>query len=393
MRIGINCFNINPSYTGGINSYTLGLLNGFAQGATEHEFIIFVKTKNESLFSAFRSVPHFEFVALEDVGKAAYFARGMALLSGSKKLYKQVCDILYKRIVAAFNAKQLDFFYTPTTFLFPYNINAITVASMHDIQHVHYPHFFPRTERLNRKMHFGLSADLCDYFQASSNFMKEDLMAGMQLPADRIFVVPEGVAPELFAAPRDVQEIRARYSLPEHFLFLPAGLWHHKNHITVLKALKQLIAEKNLSIPLVMTGARKSSSEVLFNYIKTENLQSIRYLGAVPYDDLIALYQAARYVITPGLYESSCLPALEAAAAGVPVISSAIPPNIEMAEKLRLNLFEPLDVSGLANLLWKIWDDEELRRAQINHNRANVGYYSWENAAKKYIEKFSSLLH
>ncbi len=42
MVIGINCIEIDATYSGGINSFTYGLLDGFAKTGKEHSFNVFV---------------------------------------------------------------------------------------------------------------------------------------------------------------------------------------------------------------------------------------------------------------------------------------------------------------------------------------------------------------
>src|SRR5262249_27835395 len=155
-----------------------------------------------------------------------------------------------------------------------------------------------------------------------------------------------------FQGPSEIDlHIRTKYRLPENFLFYPAQLWPHKNHITVLRALNGLKANHGLEIPLVLTGATFSAADQIFGYVKANGMDYVHYLGKVPFTDLASLYRSARFVITSVLYESSSLCILEAAAAGTPVIASRTPPNVEMSRVLDLNLFEPLDKEELMLLL------------------------------------------
>jgi glycosyltransferase involved in cell wall biosynthesis len=117
----------------------------------------------------------------------------------------------------------------------------------------------------------------------------------------------------------------------------------------------------------------------------------VHYLGKVPFNDIINLYRHARFFITATLYESSSLPILEAAASGTPIIASKTPPNEEMGSILDLNLFDPLDVDNLCHLIYSIWNRDSLIQRQIEHNRHNINYYSWDSAAKKYMEVFSKI--
>jgi len=265
---------------------------------------------------------------------------------------------------------------------------------MHDIQHVHYPEFFSRARRLSRKITYGLSAHHASYFQASSHFIKEDLLAHFGgISPGRIEVIPEGVRIEEFAAPRSVESLVARYGLAERFLFFPAQLWPHKNHMTVLKALKQIETTQRLKIPLVMTGAKFSAAPRISEFIADQSMDYVRYLGKIPFEDIVGLYQRAAFLVTATLYESSSLPILEAAAAGTPIIASKTPPNEEIARVLRLNLFDPLDTDGLARLIFALWNDEKTASAQAAHNREHIGFYSWENAARKYLQFFQRIVN
>src|SRR4029077_4542779 len=119
--------------------------------------------------------------------------------------------------------------------------------------------------------------------------------------------------------------------------------------------------------------------------------EQVLYLGVVPFEDVIALYHEARFLLTASLYESSSIPILEAAAAGTPIRAGRIPPHEEMAEHLEMRLFAPKDDEDLASVLEEAWGDERTREAQAEANRVAVQGYSWDNAASMYVELFERL--
>jgi glycosyltransferase involved in cell wall biosynthesis len=94
----------------------------------------------------------------------------------------------------------------------------------------------------------------------------------------------------------------------------------------------------------------------------------------------------------PSLHESNSLPIFEAAAAGTPIIASRIPPNEELKGVFQLNLFDPLKVEDLAELLLQMWEDVSTGADQAGHNRKCVTAYSWDNAAKQYLQLFERAL-
>jgi glycosyltransferase involved in cell wall biosynthesis len=287
-----------------------------------------------------------------------------------------------------------DILYTPSPVLRCFNSRRPTVLTMHDIQHVHHPEFFSWPRLLSRNITYGLSARHASYLQANSQYTKRDFLAHFpELSPEHIEVIPVGVNIERFAAPGASDDVCKRYALPERFLFYPAQLWPHKNHITVLRALKQIENEKGLKIPLILTGAEYQAASSIFSFVANQSMGYVRHLGKVPSQDMVGLYHKASFVIAAGLYESSSAPTLEAAAAGTPIIASRIPPFEELAQVLQLNLFDPLDVEGLARLIFELWSDGETAAAQAAVNRRQITCYSFENTALKYMRLFERIVN
>ena len=106
----------------------------------------------------------------------------------------------------------------------------------------------------------------------------------------------------------------------------------HKNHLLVLNALKIIEEKYKIKIPLILSGGRNTAYQDIISFINDNNMDYVKYLGKVSYEEVIALYQNAYCLVTNAvLYESSSLPILEAAASGLPVIASNTPPNKEMS--------------------------------------------------------------
>jgi glycosyltransferase involved in cell wall biosynthesis len=389
MHIGINCLRIYPAFFGGLNAYTIGLLDGFAATGNGHRFCLYITHANQDLFARYGSQPNFEMVVLDDrsLSLRKTLCRA-ALLPGNQRLYMAASNLVFEDIRAMMDADS-DILYTPSTVLQSFNCRKPTVLSMHDIQHVHYPKFFSWSRRLSRRITYGLSARFANYFQASSEFIRGDMLVHFpEISTSQIEVIPEGVNVQEFSAPRETSTLATCGRIPERFLFYPAQLWPHKNHLTVLKALKQIEIQWGLKIPLVMTGARYSAAPAVFKFVSAQSMENVHYLGTVPFQDMVELYQRAAFLISAGLYESNSLPVLEAAAAGTPILASRIPPNEELAHRLHLNMFNPLDEQELARLIHTLWHDEKTAADQIAHNRRNIPFYSWENAARKYLNLF-----
>jgi glycosyltransferase involved in cell wall biosynthesis len=361
----------------------------------EHEFKIFVAPWNREMFERFESVPNFALVEIDE-SERRFLRRLHRFLPLAVKnrlpvegpnrvLNSRVADLLVRE------ADVMYVPYVPPPRLFPFP-DVPTVYSIHDIQQVHFPEFFTPEEHVEREASFAKCVDHATVIQASSRSMARDFCDHFsKLDESNVEVIPEGVDIELFARDDPDDKVAERYGLPDAFLFTPAQLWHHKNHITILKALARL-RERGLVLPWVLTGAEYNAADGIFEFVREHGLNDqFHYLGVVPFEDIIALHHRARFLVTASLYESSSLPVLEAAAAGTPIIAGRIPPHEEMAEHLEMRLFPPTDDAYLATILEEAWVDEETSRAQVEANREGVLRYSWDNAARMYLELFERL--
>jgi glycosyltransferase involved in cell wall biosynthesis len=356
-----------------------------------HAFQLYLTDVNRRLFAAFEGRENFEFVEM----KANSFRLRQALcraalLSFDENLYRLWSGQLFAAERDWMEADS-DLIYTPTVSLLCFNHRKPTLLSMHDMQYLHYPQFFNWLQRRSRAFTCTLSARSSSHFQASSQFIRRDMLASFPgIAAQQISVIPEGVKLEEFAFPQPPPAIEAYCE--DRFLFLPAQLWPHKNHKTVLRALFAIEKRHGIKIPLLMTGAKYSAASEIFRYLSEHSMSHVRYLGIVPFQSLVALYQHAALVISPGFYESNSLPVLEAAAAGTAVIASRIPPNEELAETLRLNLFDPLNEEDLAERLLCLWQNPDSCREQARFNQEAVARFSWENAARQYLQVMEQML-
>ena len=392
MKIGINLLNISSDYVGGINTYAIGLLEGFGKLKDNfNKFNLYVTPENERLFKSFELDYRFKIIVLRNYD--SLFKRRViwkTKMWNLPLLHVKLSNLLY-RSVSKKLSEENEIVYFPNTVIFPYNYSVPTVLSMHDIQQTHYPEFFKSEEIRDRKISYESSAKNLTFLQASSKFMKDDFLRYFYFLSDnQVVTIPEGVDIDKFRNSRDSKYLYEKYGIPNKFIYYPAQLWFHKNHIVILKALKKIKEKEGLEIPLILTGAEYSAAESIFEYVKVNKLK-VYYLGKVPFYDLVSLYQSAKIMVTAVLYESSSLPVLEAAAAGTPIIASATPPNVELSKVLKLHLFNPLDEDEFMNLLLTFWNNEKMLQEQIEHNIKNIIYYSWSNVAKSYIEIFNKI--
>ncbi|HLF30200.1 MAG TPA: glycosyltransferase family 1 protein [Xanthomonadales bacterium] len=155
----------------------------------------------------------------------------------------------------------------------------------------------------------------------------------------------------------DDDEVLVRHALKPGFLFYPAQLWSHKNHVNLLLALKRLETEQGLSPELVLTGTDKGNSSHVLGVATELGLQQrVHFLGFVSNSDVAALYRCAAALVYPSFFGPDNLPPLEAFSLGCPVLAGRIE-GVE--EQLGNAALEPMKEEvvwrfrSLSNLLLK----------------------------------------
>ena len=179
-----------------------------------------------------------------------------------------------------------------------------TVLSLLDVQHLDLPAMFPRGERLFRRLAYDRAAREATQVIVISEWVRGRVIERLGLDPDRVHAVHLGVDQERFAPDPDITR--------EDFLYYPARPWPHKNHHRLFDAFALLRAE-HPQLRLVLTGAGHDPSRLP---------DGVESLGDLPLAERVSLYQRARALVVPSLYEGFGLPPAEAMACGCPVAAS-----------------------------------------------------------------------
>ncbi len=391
MKIGINLLSIDPNYSGGVTSFTFGILNGLIINE-EIEIQLYAHKRNKNLFKDFINHKNVTLIEL-DYGRFRNFFSKICILLFPDRVNFFINSIIFKKISKIMD-KNSAIIYNPSATLINFNNTIPVIVSMHDIQHVHFPEYFSFLRLQFRKKSYFYTAKYADYIQASSTFIGKDFTENYSfLKRENIYFISEGVSKSEFDIDEKVaSKLLDELGILQDYIFYPAQLWHHKDHVTVLESLKILRDKYNLKIKLVLTGDKFSSSSNIFDFInKYELNDQVLYLGKVPFKTLVALYKKSKFLITATLYESSSLPILEAAASKTSIIASDTPPNLEMGNNLLINFFNAKDPKSLSETIYKIWNDKYLREEQIEYNFNNLDRYLWVSVANEYLKMFQDI--
>jgi glycosyltransferase involved in cell wall biosynthesis len=106
----------------------------------------------------------------------------------------------------------------------------------------------------------------------------------------------------------------------------------------------------------------------------------VRATGYIPDEDLPGLYCGALCLALPSLDEGAGLPALEAAACGLPVMASRAGALPEMLGDAALYI-DPYNAADLADRLVELGSDPALRRDLAARGLERTGSLDWESPA------------
>ena len=402
IRIAIN-IDVLPGEAGGTAQSTQGLVNSLGQLDGPEQFVLCAQTPEQAEWIAKHRGPNQKIVVRSSrlVRSETVTFDGHAP-KGARQRLKATLRPFVRRIRwmtgrlipqhptvplsdGYFESLDCDVLHFPTQ---PFVLCAIpTIYNPHDLQHLHYPQFWPPEELLRRETVYRAACNISNTVVVGSEWIKQDVIRHYRVHPDKVQIIPW--APPTAHYPQidqaQIDEAERRLALPATYAFYPAISWPHKNHLRLLEALAELRDQRGLVVSLVCTGAKfESHWPKVERRMKELRLESqVRFLGFISERDLRVTYRRAQFLIFPSLFEADSCPIHEAWSEGLPVASSnhtALPDQVGDAGLM----FDAVDVSAIANAVQKMATDPNLRRDLVERGHRRVKDFDWTRTAKAY---------
>jgi glycosyltransferase involved in cell wall biosynthesis len=373
MKIGIDARMYSSGFTG-IGRYTFELIRNLAKLDQENEFVIFL---NSPEFENFRP-------------PASNF-RKVKVNASHYSLREQTA---FLRIL---NKEKLDLVHF-THFNSPLLYRGKYVTTIHDLT----LSFFPG-KKMNDWLHraaYNLvlkkGVKKAAKIVAVSANTKKDLIELLKTPGEKIEVVWNGVGREFtptVSTELSRKQLEKDFDIKKSYL-LYTGVWRdHKNILGMLEAVAQLARDTSFDGELIITGkANPVYAPEIFSKVKALGLEkTVVFTGLVSDEDLRKLYQNARVFVFPSFYEGFGLPPLEAMSCGIPVVasnSSSIPEVCGGAAEF----FDPKNISEMSEKIWKVWNDESVRKRLIERGEKRVMDFSWREMGEETLNVYREVL-
>ncbi len=297
---------------------------------------------------------------------------------------------------AAFKDAGIDVVFEVAQF-YGWRFPLATLAWTPDFQHRHLPRMFSRRQWLRREIGYRAQVAAGRILMLSSEDARADSERFYPGSRGRTVVVRFAVQPPQLPAPPGPELLR-RHGLPERFLYLPNQFWKHKNHSVVIDALA-LLRQRREPMVVAATGNPHDTRHVGHYRWLSERVaalgvqQDFRFLGMLPYTDVIGLTSLCHAMVNPSFFEGWSTTVEEAKALGAPLVLSDIAVHREQAGDAAL-YFDPASPASAAEAIRQAWERSDLpapaerRRLAAEKTAARVREYglAFANAARTALD-------
>jgi glycosyltransferase involved in cell wall biosynthesis len=290
---------------------------------------------------------------------------------------------------------RVDILHCPLNFGLPWFGRCRQVLTLHDaIDRVYYDRDFGIQQKLNlpfllSTFYHWVARKRADVVITVSEYSKQDLIAYLDIPEDKIFVTYEAADCEF---DRELNEddrarVRAKYQLSHPYIFYVGGWEKRKNTPFLVKA----FAEAKLDgVKLVLAGGKDDQRDSLLQLADSLDIASdVILLGWVEEADLPVLYAEALGFVYPSEYEGFGLQLCEAMAVGCPTLASNATCLPEVLGDGG-DLFTLTETTELVELLRRLHRDPTYRDYLIDRAKKRRNDFKWWETTKQTLSIYQS---
>ncbi|MFW6334666.1 MAG: glycosyltransferase family 4 protein [Desulfosalsimonas sp.] len=217
-----------------------------------------------------------------------------------------------------------------------------------------------------------------------STFTRHHISKEFRIPESRFSVVPNGINTDLFHPVPDIKREPNRIIVTNSADTPLKGLHH------LLPAVAEIFAKRAIKLIVVGTPRKNGMVEKLVRRLGIGNI--VTFTGRISHEEFVRQYAKATMAVVPSVYEGFGLPAGEAMACAVPVISTtggALPEVVGDAGVL----VPPGDAGALKNAITDLIDHPEKARrlGEAGYQRV-CRHLTWNAVAGKTAEAYQGTI-
>lgn len=375
----------NKAWMGGVY-YIKNILYPFTIDSSVNIFV-FVDKYTYDLFSEYEN--KYENIKIIKSNKNN-FNRELCIFKNKimKKVFKKIYDREIKNIVYKYG---IDYIYPIQDYSY-LGLEEKCINWIPDFQHIHLPNMFTTRDIQSRekvykyiaknhhKLILSSNDALNDYKNKYPEYCENVYVCHFLSDIEKYFEVLSG---------NKYKNILEKYNLPSDYVIISNQFWKHKNHITVFKAINEIV-RKNKDIVLVCTGntedyRNKEHFGELKNYIEKNKLdKNIRILGLIPREDQLILMANSNVVIQPSLFEGWNTSVEESKLLNKPLILSDINTHIEQLND-NCVIFDKFNYKQLAQII--------INEYEKGNKKVSIDYKKINEKKKQYANEMFQVLN
>lgn len=271
--------------------------------------------------------------------------------------------------------------YHETNFI-PFPSDLPTVATLHDLSVLLHPQWHPadRVAYFEKYFHRGLRR--CVHFLAISENGRQEVIRHLGIPPEQVTRTYMGIRPGLGPLPpettaRSLQQL----GLPPRYLLYLGTIEPRKNVLRLMQVYCSLPEQLRSRWPLVLVGGWGWNTFEAADYLHREaRHRGVVHLGYVAEQHMAAVYNGARALVYPSLYEGFGLPPIEMMACGGAVLASTAGALVETVG-CRAHLVHPEDADGWRASLIRVVEDDDWWRELRREVHEVARPYTWDQCA------------
>jgi len=374
MKIGIEGQRLFRKKKHGMDMVALELIRNLQEIDHENEYVIFVKPDIDD--TVLEQTANFKIIKL----KGGFYPL-WEQFSLPRAARKEGCQLLHCTSNTA-----------------PVNTRIPLIVTLHDIIYMESGYLkilkgsgtlYQKIGNIYRRLVIPRIVKMSNKIITVSHFEKNRIAQFFGIEGDsRLTAVYNGVS-EHFKPVTDKNElnrVKTRYNLPEHFFFFLGNTDPKKNTKGTLKAFSDFIQQTGTDHKLVMLDYDRSELEKLLDEIGDKILiDRIVLTGYVVNTDLPAIYCQCEVFLYPSLRESFGIPMLEAMACGVPVVTSNTSSMPEVAGSAAF-IIDPYKPEQITDALIQITSNSDLKEQLIEKGLKQAAKFSWKAMANDVLE-------
>lgn len=364
MKIAVNVRLLLKNRLEGIGWFTYETLKRICASHPEHEFILIFDRQYSS-----------DFIFSDNVTPVVVGPQARHPL-----LYMIWFELSIPRILRKYKA---DIFLSTDGYI-SLRTNVPTVSVIHDLNFEFYPKDLPLKDRLYYKFFFPRFAKKAKRIITVSEYSKYDIHRLYHIENSKIDVAYNGVK-EVYKPIEESQKqiIRSEISNNCNYFVFVGALHPRKNLVGLFEAFDVYKKRNKTQQKLVIVGNKLWWTKAIEEaYERMEYQSEVIFLGHLSPERLNEVVASSTALVYVSYFEGFGIPIIEAFKAETAVITSNVTSMPEVAGNAAL-IIDPFNKEEIADAMYKIEVDPNLRSSLIELGKKRVTQFSWDNTAEK----------